>query len=224
MLVDDSCQDLHTHARLIQVLDAAAARWADGEKKRLSLMLGLGAKAIDGWGSQGQKPAFPLLLQIAEALGVTVRGLFDEPLPERPPCSRPDGLLTIGARSKQHMSLPALATALHAQLEGPESLPVSSILARLGVTRSYAKYWLPELLEQLSQKHQHMRALLVCQRRVEEINVAERVFREVEAGGNYPSIRRMSQALRPHGLSLQRAHLRNKYKVWRERLAAKTEA
>lgn len=65
---------------------------------------------------------------------------------------------------------------MHAQLEGPESLPVSNILARLGVTRSDAKYWLPDLLEQLSQKHQHMRALLVCRRRVEEINVAERVL------------------------------------------------
>ena len=65
---------------------------------------------------------------------------------------------------------------------------------------------------------------MVCQRRDEEINVAERVFREMEAGGNYPSIRRMSKALRHHGLSLQRAHLRNKYKGWRERLAAETEA
>lgn len=223
MLENPPIESLLTHSHLMQVLDMASVRWAEGTKKRLSLMLGLRAHAIGSWNYKQQRPAFPLLLQITEALGVTLRGLFTEPLPERSPSLPPGRLKVMSPLSKQAMSLPAFEATLRAQLENPASPPVSAILARLGVTRGYAKYWLPELLAELSQKHQRVRSQLVYRRREEAIKVTERVFREIATSGNYPSTHRMYLALRPHGLSLQCPHLWGEYKAWRDRLAAGME-
>ncbi|WP_225547351.1 TniQ family protein [Chromobacterium violaceum] len=207
-----------TQSQLMAILQTAAERWTEGEKKKLSRILGLGDRAISGWANKQQKPAFPQLLQIADKLDLTLHQLFTEPLPDQAPSSASPA----PAKGKPHpaaqRSKATLESQLRQQLNAPNtSEPVSRILKRIGVTRSYAKYWFPELLAQLTHKHQLSRQQATAERQIEDVERVGRVFRNIVADGNYPSIRRMSQALRTYRLSLQRKPLREEYNKLRER-------
>lgn len=108
-----------------------------------------------------------------------------------------------------------LATCLH---DSQDTRPVSQILQELNLTRSYAKYWFPELLQQLGSKHRTYRQLEGGSRRADEHARVEEVFQALVARGEYPSIRRISKALKPYHLSLKRPELRVQYKKLRDGL------
>ncbi|KUM03790.1 TniQ family protein [Chromobacterium subtsugae] len=208
-----------TQPQLMAILQTAAERWTEGEKKKLSLMLGLGDRAIGGWANKQQKPAFPQLLQIAGKLDMTLYQLFTQPLPDQAPSSASPA----PAKGKPHpaaqRSKATLESQLRQQLNAPNTTePVSRILKRIGVTRSYAKYWFPELLAQLAHKHQQSQQQATAERQIEDVERVGRIFRNLVARGDYPSIRRMSQALRPYRLSLQRGPLREEYNKLREKI------
>ncbi|UTH75195.1 TniQ family protein [Chromobacterium sp. IIBBL 290-4] len=208
-----------TQLQLMAILQTAAERWTEGEKKKLSLTLGLGDRAIGGWANKQQKPAFPQLLQIADTLGMTLYQLFTQPLPDQAPSSASPVPAKDKPRPAAQLSKASLESRLRQQLDAPNTAePVSRILKRIGVTRSYAKYWFPELLAQLAYKHQQSQQQATAERQIEDVERVGRVFRNIVAGGDYPSIRRMSQALRPYRLSLQRGPLREEYNELREQL------
>ncbi|MEJ8676304.1 TniQ family protein [Chromobacterium amazonense] len=206
-----------TQPQLMAILQTAAERWTEGEKKKLSRILGLGDRAISGWANKQQKPAFPQLLQIADRLDMTLHQLFTQSLPDRAPSSSSPDQIKTRPRPAAQLSKATLESLLRQQLETSNSAePVSRILKRIGVTRSYAKYWFPELLAQLTYKHQLSRQQATAERQIEDVERVARVFRNIADGGSYPSIRQMSQALRPYRLSLQREPLREEYNKLRE--------
>lgn len=201
-----------SHQQLIEILQTAADQWADGEKQRLSRMLKLGSKTICSWSSKQQKPAFPQLLQIADALDLTLHQLFSQSLPVFFPGPPSHPTQHIAGRQKTHIAIAEIEAKLKEYLEKTDIVfPVSQILKQLGLTRSYAKYWLPELLGQLATKHRERNQECVYQRRESEKETVKEVFNEMVDRGIYPSIRRMSQALKPYRLSLQRPQLREEY-------------
>jgi transcriptional regulator with XRE-family HTH domain len=200
--------------RLLQTLARAAERWSDGEMQRLSLMMGLGHKAISGWSSKRQKPAFPLLLQVAEALGVPVAELFSGDYVGDCP-KRPDGLLEIKPRGSSALSLSELELRLQDLLATEQGQhPASELLHQLGVSRSYAKYWFPEQVVELGSRHKAWQRRQAKSSRGQEIELGHSVFEWIVAGGRYPSGRRVRERFSEHGLSLLRPYLREAYQGW----------
>lgn len=219
MIAAPESRIMPTQPQLMTILQTAAERWTEGEKKKLSLMLGLNDKAIGGWANKQQKPAFPQLLQIADKLGMTLHQLFTQPLPEQASSSVPPVQTKTKPRPAAQLSKASLESRLRQQLDAPNTAePVSRILKRIGVTRSYANYWFPELLAQLTHKHQQSQQRTTAERRIEDMERIGKVFRNIADGGGYPSIRRMSQALRPYRLSLQRGPLREEYNKLRKEI------
>ncbi|WP_434657130.1 TniQ family protein [Chromobacterium violaceum] len=200
--------------RLLLTLTRAAERWSDGEMQRLSLMMGLGHKAISGWSSKRQKPAFPLLLQVAEALNVSVAGLFlGDRVGDRP--TRPDGLLEIKPRGSSALSLSELEQRLQDLLATEQGQhPVSKLLRQLGVSRSYAKYWFPEQVVELGARHKVWQRRQTQSSQGQEIVLGRSVFERIVAGGRYPSGRCVRERFSEHGLSLLRPYLREAYHGW----------
>ena len=203
-----------TSDRLLPTLARAAERWSDGEMQRLSLMMGLGHKAISGWSSKRQKPAFPLLLQVAEALGVPVAELFSgDRVGDRP--KQPDGLLAIKPRGSSALSLSELEQCLQGLLATEQGQhPVSELLRQLGVSRSYAKYWFPGQYVELCLRHKAWQDKQTRASRSREIALGKLVVEQIVAQGLYPSCRKVRIAFCAHGLSLQRLYLRKAYRGW----------
>ncbi|WP_215780002.1 TniQ family protein [Paludibacterium sp. B53371] len=204
--------------RLLLTLTHAAERWSDGEMQRLSLMMGLGYKAISGWSSKRQKPAFPLLLQVAEALNVPVAELFSgDRAVERP--KKPDGLLTLKPRGSSALSLSELGQRLQDLLATEQGQhPVSVLLRQLGVSRSYAKYWFPEQVVELGLRHKAWQRRQTRVSQSQEIALGRQAVAEIVSNDLYPSGRRVREVFRRHRLSLLRPYLRQAYLGWRDAL------
>ncbi|ERE02445.1 hypothetical protein [Pseudogulbenkiania ferrooxidans] len=115
---------------------------------------------------------------------MTLHQLFTEPLPQQAPSRTSSFQTKTKPRPVAQLSKASLESRLRQQLDAPDTAePASHILKRIGITRSYAKYWFPERLVQQTHKHQQSQQRTTAERQIEDVERTGRVFRNIVAGG-----------------------------------------
>ena len=207
---NDEAAQWARHDILCARLTALAERWADGEKGKLSLRLGLTKTTMSCWVTKGQRASFPQLLQVCDTLTVTLPQLFDvtAELPE--PYKAGARLLSVSARPRRRVtSRMEIEKKLKAHMNLlKDSKPVLSLAGELGVSRAYLNYWFPHLTRAISDKHQNQVRQQTYRRRAAEFEVVRRIAHSLVEQGSVPSRRSVEQQLRPLRLSLKRPDLR----------------
>ncbi|MBL8507557.1 MAG: TniQ family protein [Chitinimonas sp.] len=208
---NESADAWATHDNLCAALRRLAADHANGEKGLLSHKLGLTKTSVSCWTAKGQKPAFPQLLQIAEATQLTLPELLQGK--EAVSLVTPEPLIEIQARQVASESeMLANAEMLKVMLADKSALPMIQAARRIGLTKSQMTYRHRELGVALTSKFYATRTLEARQRQAGDVAEVHRVVRMLLMRGQWVTGRRASVYLRREGLSLKRPVLREALK------------
>jgi len=203
--------------RFRQFLIEQVEAHTDGNRAAFCRALGLNEFAISGWLNKGERPSITQFLTICYGTKTMPIEVFDQqhsgktavvPLSEveklrsRKPCPRP----TPERHAAVRLALQELVAAGRGQ-------PVSAAATDLGVTRSFLRYWFPDLCKSLSLRSQCMaqeRTRLCHQRQALRVKAAVRSIRK---SGAWPSYRKVGKLLKQQNLSLSEQRLREVYKT-----------
>lgn len=193
-------------------------RYAEGEKKRFSKLLGMTETTMSCWITKGKKPTFPQFLKLCHWLGVTPSGLFNIPDSKSGAASTnphwPLKLRSIKPRGGCHgPEKSSIAKAMNVIADDVDDhRPLMEIAEHLGVTTRYLRYWFAEHSRRITSKRKkHLTSLAreTCELRKKEVrNATLRIF----CHGTYPSKGRVSAAIKPLKIYLQSPELRAAYK------------
>jgi len=216
MLASDAgVEDWARHSHLCRRLMAAANHLADGQKSRLSEMLGLTRTSLSCWIAKGQRPAFPQLLHVCDAFGVGFKALLTSDAPLSSPQATGGPQLGIVSRRDSSVDLGTYLTK-HLQSEGPP-VSVATLAKQLGVSRSKLKYRHPDLVQAVSTQYRDSVASQATLLRQQEIQRVVSLTEGLVATGEKPTGRRLLPQLKLNRLSLRRRYLRLAY--WSARQA-----
>lgn len=189
----------------------------EGNRAAFCRALGLNEFAISGWLNKGERPSITLFLTICYGTKTMPWEVFHnrhplcvvkkhlrstEKLRSRAPCQR-----TTPVRQA------ALRGALQELVDNRAGLPVSTIATELGITRSFLRYWFPDLCKSLSLRNRCMaqeQTRLCHQRQALRVKAAVRSIRK---SGAWPSYRKVGKLLKQQNLSLSEQRLREVYKT-----------
>jgi hypothetical protein len=215
----------HADARglFMKRVSSLVARHAEGNRAAFCRAIGLKSQALKNWFARNERPSLPQFLRVCYAAGRLpnallagvdgVQALRRIPADFSPPRAACPALTTT--------KLANLRTALAAARR--ERQTVSSVCRSKSMRRSALKYWLPEEYAATSA------AAKDNPREIVEANVARRVdairkaFKDLAAGGIYPSRHRIEEMLRRVGISLLDPTAREVYFIERRRLARDQE-
>lgn len=201
-----------TQQRLQAILGGFVECYAEGEKRRLSRMLGLTETTMACWISKGKKPLFPQLLDVCHQFGLLPMELFAGVQPRELPHSVGGKLFCIQGRLELNAQEKAeLRNALTKAANDPlNHRSLSEISSVLGVRKTYLIYWFKGLCSIITGKH---RAAMQIQANIKWEAEAQKVRDVVSrlcSSGVYPSRKRVDAAINP--LSLRRHRLSRVYK------------
>jgi hypothetical protein len=200
------------------LLPALVDQYADGEKKRFSILLGMSDSTMSCWITKGKKPTFPQFLKLCHWLGVVPSQLFK--LPGRNSTAKlPAARLRLRLGTiKPKVGLtrefePEIETRLDAILLNSEDhRPLIAVAKHLGVTARYLRYWFNEHCYCITSKRKHHLtrvARATRESRKQEVrNTTLRIF----CNGIYPSQGKVAAALKPLKIYLQSPALRAAHK------------
>lgn len=191
------------------LLPALVDQYADGEKKRFSILLGMSDSTMSCWITKGKKPTFPQFLKLCHWLGVVPSQLFKLPgrnFTAKLPAARLR--LSLGT-IKPKVGLtgeiePEIETRLDAILLNSEDhRPLIAVARHLGVTARYLRYWFNDYSYCITSKRKHHLskvARAIRESRKQEVrNTTLRIF----CNGIYPSQGKVAAALKPLKIYLQ---------------------
>lgn len=203
-----------TQQRLQFILSGLVADYAEGEKRKLSRMLGLTETTMSCWINKGKKPLLPQLLDICHQFGLFPVDMMAGGRPSAIPCaaSRPKlyyilGRLEVDAPEREQLRMKLVEIAN----DPADNRSLTEVSSVLGARKNFLIYWFRDLCATVTTKHRKEK-----QRQVEvkwEIE-AQRVRDEIAKLCNeriYPSRKKVEAAISP--LSLHNQRLRSVYQV-----------
>lgn len=186
---------------------------AGGNRAAFCKALGFHDRGLNGWLKKGERPSITHLLSLCYGLNVMPTEVFGASWTQTTP------LRLLPGRLKDRNACPRVPPEhrqkiqehLIALLDANDPLPVSKIAASLGLTRSYLRYWFPELYARLTKRFKAaVRARSREHQDRQSSRVAE-VVKQIKAVKEYPSRRRVNRMLRKEGMSLALPHLFQAY-------------
>ena len=168
-------------------------------------------RALNGWMNKGERPSISALLELCRGLNIPPQELAlplmhgsahlraaiaSENVKRRVP--RPG--LTIEQRKRLQEELACFLT-------GGDSLPVSSIAAKLGVSARSLRYWFPRVCSDLSARYRMAAASKSRLHQAAQARRVETLVRVFLEAGKYPSRRKIGELLRLEGMALAQPHL-----------------
>lgn len=191
------------------LLPALVDQYADGEKKRFSMLLGMSDSTMSCWITKGKKPTFPQFLKLCHWLGVMPSQLFKLPGSNAAAKQAATGsrlrLGSIKLKVGQYGEIkPQIERRLDAVISNDEDhRPLIEVARHLGVTARYLRYWFNEHSCSIVRKRKHHLtrvAKLSRERRMSEVrNTTLRIF----CNGIYPSQGKVAAALKPLQIYMQ---------------------
>lgn len=202
-----------TQQRLRSILSGFVADYADGEKRRLSRMLGLTEASMACWITKGKKPLLPQLLDICHQFGVLPTEMFKGVQPKKVPTSSNQPKLydiqqrlDLDATERERVRI-ALAEIAD---DSADRRSLTEVSSALGARKNFLIYWFKDLCATVTAKHRKgMQRLGEVKWEIEAQRVRDEVARLCNAG-IYPSKRKVEAAISP--LSLHRRRLCSVYK------------
>ncbi len=213
MVSHGSYADEHvTQQRLQHILSGFVADYAEGEKRRLSRMLGLTETSMACWIVKRKKPLFPQLLDVCHQFGLLPMDMFNGIQPRVIPCTgnklklfRICGRQGVAVQERERLRM-KLADIANDPSDYRSLTEVSSVL---GASKNYLIYWFRDLCTTVTEKYREERRQQVQAKwEVEEQRVKDEVAKMCSEG-IYPSRKRVDAAISP--LSLHRERLRRAY-------------
>ena len=188
-----------------------------GNRAAFCRALGLNEFAISGWLNKGERPSITQFLTICYGTKTMPWKVFDN----QHPINAAGNLLSptgkLWSRAPYKRSAPVrhaeLRQALQELIAKETGLPVPAIATELGVTRSFLRYWFPELCKSLSlQSRGAAQERTRLRHRCQALRVKAAV-RRVRKSGEWPSYRKVEKLLKQQNLSLSEQRLRNIYRT-----------
>lgn len=186
---------------------------ANGQKTRLSEMLGLTRSTMAAWITKQQKPLFPQFLYMCHQLDILPSELlFSE---------RGQGI-SIGNQVhavRLHHIAPKIGLQeppkadVYLQLkdicnDASDCRSLVEITTNLALTRKYLIYWFPDECKLISLKHKQHKYQQAIERRREQLLLIRNVTWRLYVNGLYPSNRQVAKMIAPLKMSLLKPHLR----------------
>ncbi len=196
---------------LRKALKAHVDDLTDGNRVVFCRKMGLPPRALNGWMNKGERPSMSVLLELCRGLNIPPQKLASPHQYESAP------LCALAASEKVKRRVPRaglksaqrklLQEELACFLANGDSLPVSGIAAKLGVSAKSLRYWFPHVCGDLSARY---RIAVASKSRLHQAAQARRVETLVRAfldAGKYPSRRKIGELLRLEGMALAQPHL-----------------
>ncbi|PKO71005.1 MAG: hypothetical protein CVU20_08990 [Betaproteobacteria bacterium HGW-Betaproteobacteria-14] len=186
---------------------------AEGNRAAFCKALGFHDRGLNGWLNKGERPSITHFLSLCYGLNVMPTEVFGASWPQA------TALRLLPGRLKDRSACPRVPPKhrqkiqehLIALLDASDALPVSEIATSLGLTRSYLRYWFPELYTKLTKRFQ---AAVRARSREHQDRQSHRVVEvvgQIRANKEYPSRRRVNRLLHREGMSLAQPHLFQAY-------------
>jgi hypothetical protein len=186
---------------------------AEGNRAAFCKALGFHDRGLNGWLNRGERPSITHLLSLCYGLNVMPTEVFGASWPQ---ATAPR---LLPRRLKDRNACPRVPpehrqkTQAHliALLEANDALPVSEIAIKLGLTRSYLRYWFPELYAKLTKRFEAAAKAKSREHQDRQSSRVMEVVGQIRAVKEYPSRRRVNRLLRREGMSLAQPHLFQAY-------------
>ncbi len=190
-----------------------------GNRAEFCRLIGLNARALNGWLSKGERPAFTQFLALCYGLNIMPGNVFlgstqttaARSLPDNVKRRKPNPKLTIQNKNELEQTLKAL---IHD--EGKPS--VKKIARSIGLTPSSLRYWFPDLCAKLSMQHKISAMAHTESRLAQQRHRTEEVVMMLLAHRRYPSRRQVNYVLERENMSLAQSHVFNTYQNARRRV------
>lgn len=186
---------------------------AEGNRAAFCKALGFHDRGLNGWLNKGERPSVTHLLSLCYGLNVMPAEVFGASWPQA------TALRLLPSRLKDRNACPRVPPEhrqkiqehLIALLEANDALPVSEIAISLGLTRSYLRYWFPELYARLTKRFEAAARARSREHQDRQSSRVVEVVKQIRAAKAYPSRRRVNRLLHKEGMSLAQPHLFQAY-------------
>lgn len=187
-----------------------------GNRAAFCRALGLNEFAISKWLNKGERPSVTQFLTICygtRTMPVEIFGDSQSPTSISFPCSPVEKIRNRKAcprlDSRRQADLQQTVQNLLAIGDGQS---VSAIANKIGVGRSYLRYWFPDLWASLSLQSRVIAQRKSESRRRQQQCVVRKTIRGIAESGGQISYRRVAKLLKHENLSLSEEHLRDAYR------------
>lgn len=186
---------------------------AEGNRAAFCNALGFHPRGLNGWLNKGERPSITHLLSLCYGLNVMPTEVFGASW------TQTTALRFLPGRLKDRNACPRVPLEhrqkiqehLIALLDANDALPVSEIAASLELTRSYLRYWFPELYARLTKRFEEVVKARSKEHQDRQSSRVVEVVKQIRAIKEYPSRRRVNLLLRKEGMSLAQPHLFQAY-------------
>jgi hypothetical protein len=186
---------------------------AEGNRATFCKALGFHDRGLNGWLNKGERPSITHFLSLCYGLNVMPAEVFGASWPQA------TALRLLPGRLKDRSACPRVPPKhrqniqehLIALLDANDALPVSEIAVGLGLTRSYLRYWFPELYTGLTKRFEAAVRVRSREHQDRQSSRVMEVVEQIRAVKEYPSRRRVNRLLRKEGMSLAQPHLFQAY-------------
>ena len=174
--------------------------------------IGIHDRALNGWLSKGERPAFSQFLTLSYGMNILPRDIFLDstqptalrPLPDSVKYRKPNPKLTVQRKNE-------LEQVLKWYVDRQQAMSVAEIARSIGLTPGSLKYWFPDICATLSMQHQVSVKTRSESRLTQQRHRTEEVVAMLLAEGQYPSRRQINYVLQRESMSLAQSHVYQAY-------------
>lgn len=202
--------------RFRQFLIEQVKAHTDGNRAAFCRALGLNEFAISGWLNKGERPSITQFLTICygtRTMPVEVFGDSQSPTEIPALCSPHEKIRNRRACPRLDPNRQAdLQHKMQNLLSIGEGQSVSAIANEAEVSRTYLRYWFPDLCKSLSLQSRAAAHRKSENRRMQQQRLVRKMIRRIAESGSHISYRRVAKLLKRENLSLSEEHVREAYR------------